>query len=240
MKKLLIYSLAAAILFTVSATVSLWLQNTKRAEGDDRPKPALRTNDFKKDEDDRTPPIRTAKDREALVEREKQLARLQQSGKVVLDDVRSERAALDELRKQVAGELKVLNDRLSEVEAARVKLTSDQAKSVADIERLKNDTRALMPPPPLAPVRPVSPPPLPVSTRPVPDYDKMDPARTAETLRQMVEKKDFGGAVAILAQMKKSKANAVLLEVQLKDPQLAVKFEDQLNGGQRDSIPRPQ
>jgi hypothetical protein len=217
MKKILVYVLAAAVLFTVSATVSLWL-STKRTD-DDHSKAVASAADSKLDEADKALQAKTLKDREtAVAEHEKQLARREQTVKLVLDDLHKERTTLDDLRKQMAADLKTLSDKLAAVEAARDKLARDQARPLPEIEQAKHETSVTGPAPAPAPVPVV---------RTVFDYDSMEPSSAATRLRDMVHKGSYEEAVKILAAMKKKQADSVVAEMKTIDRELAAWFEQQ-------------
>jgi hypothetical protein len=213
MKKVLVYVLAATVLFTVSATVSLWLSTPKRSD-DEQSKPVVSAADSKTEEADKALQARNLKDREtALAEHEKQLSRREQTVKLVLDDLHKEHTALDDLRKQMATDLKTLSDRLAAVEAARDKLAQDQqARPVAEIEQIKHEVAVPTP----APV-----------VRTVLDYDSMDPTVAASKLRDMVQRNSYEDAVKIFASMKKSQADAVLAVIQAENKELGLWFAQQ-------------
>jgi hypothetical protein len=80
----------------------------------------------------------------------------EQTVKLVLDDLHKERAAMDDLRKQVAADLKTLGDKLAAVGTEREKPAQDQAKSLADGQQTKHEMTltvpATAPPAPPTPV----------------------------------------------------------------------------------------
>jgi DNA repair exonuclease SbcCD ATPase subunit len=173
MKRYLLYALAGTMLFAGSATLSLWLQQQARpkAEGDagqaERPakekeggKAARETTKGDGGDDLRTvvrpsgpasveDTTRIANNlRERLKsvrEREEQINTRQKELEVIYQDIRGERNVLDELRKQVADEVKSLAVKMDTVDRrfgdleqknqAITKQVADQKKNQLDMDR---------------------------------------------------------------------------------------------------------
>lgn len=71
-------------------------------------------------------------------EREEQLAARKKQVDLIMQDIRGERAALDELRKQVKNELDSLNEALDNLEKQRSNLDQDRQKMSTKVEKMEN------------------------------------------------------------------------------------------------------
>jgi hypothetical protein len=134
MRQYLLYGLGAAILFAVSAGVSLWLRKPGRDADSDRASAAAKSApDGPKDEaDPKTPPrgaarpdrpnsdetssaIKQLRDREKAVrDREEALNSRQQKLELVSKDMHDEHAKLDELRKEIQAELQEASKKVAD------------------------------------------------------------------------------------------------------------------------------
>jgi flagellar motility protein MotE (MotC chaperone) len=248
MKRYLLYGLTATMLFAASATVSLWMQQqqlrpkgdaeashtakaatketggkaakeTAKADAGEELRPVVRPSGPPNAEDT----VRLAnslRDRmKAVREREEQVNSRQKQLELIYQDIRTERNVLDELRKQVADEMKVLNDRslsidrkvgdLDQQRQAATKSLADVQKRQIDLdgnERKNIDKMATM-------------------------YDSMPPESAARILQQMADNGKLDTAVKLLSQMKERQAAKVLAE--LSDASLAAQLLEKMRGIKR-------
>src|SRR5262249_27846866 len=78
----------------------------------------------------------------AVREREEQVTSRQKQLELIYQDIRGERNVLDELRKQVADEMKVLNDKMASVDRKSGDLEQQRqsvTKSMADVQKKQFD-----------------------------------------------------------------------------------------------------
>ena len=241
MKNLLILGLVALLLFAVSAALSLWLNQSKEGEGADK-KEAKKSAKESKADDDLRPSIRpnptvgteeTAKLaatlREQLAankEREARLDRRQAQIDLLLMDIRSEREALDALRKQVTVEMKMVGEKMNELDGRFVQLDKERAatnkkieeakKSVVDIAQNEDKNFVKM----------------------AEMYNAMAPESAAKILQNLVDTGKTDTAVKVLALMKETKAAKVLAEIT--DAALAATLLEKMRGVKRTPATIPQ
>jgi flagellar motility protein MotE (MotC chaperone) len=154
-----------------------------------------------------------------LREREEQLTARQKQLETIYQDIRGERNVLDELRKQVADEMKALNEKMVSVDRragdvdqkdqAFAKRVSEQKKSQTEIDNveLKNIDK--------------------ISEM----YNSMAPDAAARILQQMADSGQMNTAVKILSKMKERQAAKVLAE--LPDATLAAQLLEKMRGVKR-------
>jgi hypothetical protein len=138
MRQYLLYGLGAAILFAVSAGVSLWLRKPGRdADGDRASAAAKSAPDGPKDEadpkaaprgaarperpnpDETSSAMKQLRDREKAVrDREEALTSRQKKLELVSKDMHDEHEKLDELRKQIQAELQEANKKAADARRA--------------------------------------------------------------------------------------------------------------------------
>jgi flagellar motility protein MotE (MotC chaperone) len=153
------------------------------------------------------------RDRAATVrERETQLVARQKQLELVYEDIRSERAAMDELRKQIGDELKAAEEQMTEVEHQRAELELKQQTMegrVTEMDGREKDNIKRM----------------------GGVYDNMAPESAAKILQQMADSGTMDTAVKLLAVMKERQAAKVLAE--MADPSLAAQLSERLKGLKR-------
>jgi flagellar motility protein MotE (MotC chaperone) len=204
--------LAALVLFSLSAAMSVWLyQSTKPTEDTggekaakkkerDPERPDKEPTEAKTPAKTEPPSDRTDSALAALRDREVRLERRAAQMDIILRDLQAQRDAVDALLKQVAIELKAAAARNSELEAK----ASDLEKQKVDLtaaERKNIERIASM-------------------------YDSMAPESAAPILRQMADSGRLDTAVKVLSQMKERQAARVLAE--LGDPALAAQLIDRM------------
>lgn len=153
---------------------------------------------------------------ESLKGREQELTTRQKNLDLIYQDIRSEHRALEEIRKQVAEELKLLQDKLAglEVKAGEnrqefkklTKKAEEISSSLVEVQkveagRIKQIGSA---------------------------YDTMEPEAAAQMMQEMVEKGKLDTAVKILGSMKDRQMARVLAA--FTEPSVAVQLLDRLKG----------
>lgn len=246
MKKLLIFGVTALGLFGASFGVSSYLQRAKimplgerlaGAEGsggkaaDNKAKPGTPTAPADAARGAVRPPYTPGTDeavqlasslRERLSsvrDKEKKLSDQERQLDLIIKDIRGERAALDELRKQISEELKAVTDKMSAVERRQNEVQQqrqDISKNVDEmqkrllelegVEKKNFDKMASM-------------------------YDSMAPESAAKILQHLADSGKIDTAVKLLGQMKERNAAKVLAE--LSEPSLAAQFLERLKGLKR-------
>ena len=228
MKNIIILGLVATLLFGVSAGLSMYLKNpafftgeTEHAKAEK--KAAAKTKAKTEEHEEQRPAIRPqplpgseemakvsnqyAEQMAALREREARLDRRQSQIDVVMQDVRAERQTLDGIRTQVGNELKLLAQKVTELEQLRqtgAKTVADAKAKVAEVEdgeRKNMDRMASM-------------------------YDSMPAENAAKIIQQMADMGKMDTAVRLLSQMKERQAAKVLAEIS--DPTLAAQLLDKM------------
>jgi len=241
MKNFLILGLVALLLFAVSAALSLWLNQAKEGESekketkksaketsrekDDELRPTIRPDPSKTAE---TNPKMAAELREQLAivkEREARLDRRQAHIELLLQDIRSEREVIDNLRKQVNVEMKLLTDKSTELDNKFAQLDREREltnkkideaqKRVIDISQ--NEEKNFLK---LAEM-----------------YNAMPPENAAKILQQLADTGKLETAVKVLSQMKETKAAKVLAE--MTDQGLAAQMVEKMRGVKRAAPPMP-
>jgi flagellar motility protein MotE (MotC chaperone) len=148
------------------------------------------------------------RDRAALVrERENQLNARQKQLELVIEDIRSERAAIDEMRTQLEGQLKAGEEHMAEVQRQRTELEIKQQTidgRVTEMAGQEKDNIKKM----------------------GGVYDNMAPENAAKIIQQMADSGTMDTAVKLLAVMKERQAAKVLAE--MPDPSLAAQLSERL------------
>ncbi len=256
MKRLLLYGFVATLLFTVSASLSLWMQGWKfpaeeagkaaktpprkaaepgaKSPGDAAPapaedlRPAVRPNSLPASEE-AVQLANSLRDRiKAVREREEQLNARQKQLELVYQDIRGERTVLDEMRKQVNDELKALTEKLSAVERRFGDLEQEKQTVSKSVADLQKRQIDLDG----------------VERKNIDKmasmYDSMAPESAARILQQMADSGKMDTAVKLLGQMKERQAAKVLAEIP--DATLAAQLLEKLRGLKRSApaaVPAP-
>ena len=244
MKNIILTCLAAVLLFSLSAAVSLYLQNPGFKRDKDAGKaddPSEKSAAAKKDkkEDPATPiaqqpPANTneqvtklltkLQDRDLLLKkREDDLRKQEARLEIIMDDIRGERAGLDALRKQFTEEMNRLNEKQDNINKKSRGLEEQKesaAKLLAEmrkrqVELDKGESANL--------------------TRMATISDSMPPEKAAAILKQLADGGQMDTAVKLLGQMKERRAAQVLAE--LTDVALAAQLLDKLRGFRRSTTP---
>ncbi len=245
MKNIILTCLAAVLLFSLSAAVSLYLQgpsfkrDKESAKGDESGEKAAPAKKEKKPEEPATPiaqaPPANAneqvtrlltrlQDREqALKKREEELRKQEGRLEVVMDDIRGERAGLDAMRKQIAEEMSRLNEKQDTINRKTRSLEEQKdaaAKLLAEmrkrqVELDKGETANI--------------------SRMATISDSMPPEKAAAILKQLADGGQLDTAVKLLAQMKERRAAQVLAE--MTDVALAAQLLEKLRGVRKAAAP---
>jgi flagellar motility protein MotE (MotC chaperone) len=249
MKNVLILGLVALLLFSVSATLSVWLNQPKPqdepaaakaaprkparkdpeaaaaaapAEGEkDAPaaRPVFRPKANPATEEAGQLAAQLREQQAAVKDRETRLDRRQSQIDLVLQDIRAERLTVDKVRKQVAEELRLLVEKIAELEQKQAAKAPEPVKKPAEVdeaaERKNLDRMAVM-------------------------YETMPAENAARILQQMADMGKLDTAVRLLSQMKERQAAKVLSEIS--DPALAAQMLEKMRGVKRSppvSAPQP-
>lgn len=216
MKNFLILGLLAALLFSVSAGMSLWLNQSRQPSEPTNPgdkaggKPGSRSTEPREQPEPRTLPkteprplvspetdsatLAVLRDREARLERRAAQVDL------ILKDLQSQREGFEATLRQISAELKTTVGKAAELEAFAAELRKKVGEH--DAAEAKNiDKMAAV-------------------------YDTMAAESAAPILKQMSENGRMDTAARILAKMKERNAAAVLAA--LADPALAAQLLDKM------------
>lgn len=207
MKNFLILGVLALTLFSVSAALSLWLNQSKQPvetekdKGKDdkvaakTPKGGDPKEEPKPPGKIEPPPKGTETGLKDAAKLQDQAARRAEQIEVVMRDLQTQREANETLVRRVSEELKRATDDVTKTAAAQ---------AAADAAKPKLPEPQLLDPKDLAKLAAV--------------IDAMEPAPGAAFVKEMVERGRLEVAARILLQMKAGKASALLAE--LKDPTL--------------------
>jgi len=221
MKYFMQLALVALLLFSVSAALSLWLNQSKQpvAEKEAADKPAKKggkdADASEKPKDGKTPKYDTpgltdvspGGAMSAVRDREDRLERRQAQMDLILRDLQAEREAVDALQRTLTTETKAAAIRATEVEAKAVTppktllIEPDPAGEKKNIDQLARL------------------------------YDAMAPESAAPILKQMADSGRMDTAVRILAQMRDRQAAQVLAA--FADPSLAAQLTDRVRALRR-------
>lgn len=253
MQKLIVLGVVAVTLFALSAGTSIYLRRTEEAAPEqpvDTPairkgnpaqahtpggqaaeagntgsplKPAVRPPYNPEAESAAQLAANLNKQTEALKSREQALAARQKSVELAYQDVRHERAGLDELRKKLAQEMAALEAKLATLEQSSGELDQKQQKTSKQLDELKNSTFAFEGQEQerlkhLATV-----------------YDAMAPAGAAKILQQMADSGGLETAAKVLSLMKERQAAKVIAE--LPDAVVAAQLMEKLKTLQKPAAP---
>jgi cytoskeletal protein RodZ len=216
MKNFLVLGLLALTLFSVSAALSIWLNQSKQppeAEKKDKDKDDKVTAKTPKGGEPKeepkppgkieTPPLGTEKNLKEAQRLQDQAARRAEQIELVMRDLQTQREANEKLVRQVAEELKRATDEVTKTAAAIA--ASDAAKT-------KQPEPELLDPKYLAKMATL--------------IESMEPAPAAALVKEMVERGRLEVVARILLQMKGGKASALLAE--FKDPTLGEQILDKM------------
>jgi flagellar motility protein MotE (MotC chaperone) len=239
MRNILILAGSAVVLFALSAGLSLYLASLKQPGNEqakkeepekEKPKKPRNRTDGDAEPVAGEPPSKSAEEAAALLarlrqraadlqRREEDLRKQEQRLKIIGDDVRGERAVIDQLRKRLSDELGKLDQKAQGVEK-RTRDLEEQKKAAADllakmekrkISLDKDEGKNLQH---LAVIA-----------------DSMPPAKAAGILKQLADSGQMDVAVKLLGQMRERRAAAVLAE--MTDVALAAQFVEKVRGLQR-------
>jgi flagellar motility protein MotE (MotC chaperone) len=217
MKNFLILGLLALLLFSVSAALSLWLNQSRTAPDPaaEKDKAAAKTRapEGKDPPEPRPlPKVEPTPDASALLtDREARLARRSAQVELVMRDIQSQREAVEATLRQVNAELKAAAARTGDLDA----VAADLRRKTTEYEGTEAKNIDLM------------------AAR----LEPMPPESAAPILRQMAESGQMATAVKVLAKMKERQAARVLAE--LGDPALAAQILDKMRGLKTAPPPNP-
>lgn len=147
---------------------------------------------------------------------EEQLASRQKNLELIFQDIRAERAGIDDKRRQVVNLLKAVEEKMAELDSKLGELKQKQQqnnkeatelkKNISEYETLEKDR-----------IKQVA-----------SMYDSMEPASAAKILQTLADSGNMDTAVKILASMRERQAARVLAE--LGEPALAAQLVDKLRG----------
>ncbi|MBA4065305.1 MAG: hypothetical protein C0501_16660 [Isosphaera sp.] len=206
MKNFLILGLLALFLFSVSAALSLWLNQSRNApDPADKAAPKSRAPDPKDPPEPKPlpkaePPPPGADSAAILSDREARLARRSAQVELVMKDIQSQRDAVEATLRQVNSELKAVAARTGELDGQ----AADLKKKLAEVELSEAKNIGEM------------------AAR----YDTMAAESAAPIFRQMADSGQLDTAVKILARMKPRNAAQVLAA--LGDTALATQLTDRM------------
>jgi type IV secretory pathway VirB10-like protein len=217
MKNFLVLGLLALTLFSVSAALSIWLNQSKQPVEAEKDK-----KDKDKEKDDKTaknkgepkeepkppgkiePPLKGTEDNlKTAQQTQDRAARRAEQIELVMRDLQTQREANEALLRSVSEELRRATDDISKASAAI---------AAADAAKPKNPEPELLDPKYLAKMATL--------------LDAMEPAPAAALVKEMVERGRLEVAARILLQMKGGKASALLAE--FKDPTLGEQILDKM------------
>jgi flagellar motility protein MotE (MotC chaperone) len=253
MKQLFILFGVAVVLFGISAALSWYLgksrvppAETELAQGKSAKKKELQAEQEPRPESRSGEPLRTVerppytggtddavqlagqlRERLAAVrEKEAKLVAQQKDLELVYQDIRGERSGLEELRKQLAGELRAVEDKMAAVERrfteSQQKL-QEEAKTVRELQKNLLELKGVEQ----------------VNVKKMAEmYDTMDPERGARILEQLSNTGKMDTAVEVLAGMRERQAAKVLAALP-PDSGLAAQFLERLKGFKRPSKTEP-
>jgi flagellar motility protein MotE (MotC chaperone) len=230
MKKIVLMGLVVAVLFAVSAAASWMMRNDQTAHHDHEESPDMASESGAKaapssnhnqgsatsSNGDARPAVRpninaeaetaahltvTLRNQiEAVKTREQQLNTRQKQLELIYLDIRSERAALDDIRKQINEEAKIANDKLESLERKagdvdkKHKQVHDKAEELKDSYRKIDDSEKDN------------------LKRMANMYDSMEADAAAQTLQQMADSGKLDTAAKILFMMRERQAAKVLAQ----------------------------
>lgn len=241
MKQFVILGVVASALFAISASLSLWLQQTKvTPTTEESGEKGKKGSEKKKESGEEAPPLvrplpqtgsedvaklaASLKEQLAqLKEREAKLDRRQAENEILLQDVRAERDSVDLLRKEVAKELKRVLDAMTDLDNKTARFDTerkavDEQKNAAQkqLETFKKQTVEL------SATEDKN------LTKMGSMYDAMAPDAAAKTFQQLSDSGKMDTAVKLLSSMKVTKAAKVLDEIQKLDEGLAAQLVEKM------------
>lgn len=245
MKNIIILVITAVLLFAVSAAISLYLQGV--GKGDAGKQKEKEKSDEKAKEktrpglEDTVPPItapppagsseqmtklmsRLQEREQGLKKRDEEVRRQEQRLEILMEDIRSERASFDTLRKQFNEEMKRLNEAqdtiskksrgLEEQKEEAARLLEEMRKRQIEYEKGEKPNIAKM----------------------ATITDSMEPTKAAAIIKQLADNGQMDTAVKLLSQMKERRAAQVLGE--MTDMALAAQLVEKLRGVKKDPPPK--
>jgi flagellar motility protein MotE (MotC chaperone) len=251
MKNILVIALVSAVLFSVSAALSVWLQSSKTAAASTDEKDKKKADDHKAGDDHKTADAHGDKpkadshgekpkaDTHAADDKEHKSAdpKLPQTGpkdstervdlrrtqiEVVLRDLRAQREQYDKLSKQV----------VSEVKAALVQADASVADAAKAAEQKKTDAAKAVDPKVAADIQADEKAKL---TKIAALFDQIPPEKAAEILQNLADNGNMDTAVKILAGAKERSAAKVLAYIT--DPGLSADFIERMRTAKRPLAP---
>jgi hypothetical protein len=236
MKSIIGMFLAAVLLFTLSAAVSLYISSLRRPtdpasesgkekEAKAREKtvttpPAIVEPQPPKSAEEAAALLARVRDRQIEVQRREEEARKQEQRlQLMMDDLKGERVVIDNLRKQFSDEMKKINEKqedlvrrsrgLEEQKAAAKRLLDEMKSRQVEFEKgeAKNIDKI-------------------AST-----LESVPPEKGAQIIKQMADNGQIDTAVKLLSQMQGRRAANILAE--LTDVALAAQLIDKLRGVKR-------
>lgn len=222
MKNFIILGLTALLLFSISAALSMWL-NQGRYASETSPSTEKTKKTSEKEKEAPEPRGKSEHKTEtglggadtaslqALKSREARLERRGEEINIIMKDILSERDALDNLIRQIALELRTAEGKVSDLEVRAAEL--EKKKIEFDAAERKNIER-------IASL-----------------LDAMAPESAASTLKQMADSGKLDVAAKVLALMKERNAARVMAEL---DPVLSAQLVDRIRLLKAASVmPRP-
>ncbi len=230
MSRYRLYGLAAAILFVVTASAWLCLHNRGKERGkedrDAKESPHALAKLDKPGPEEASQYTPSLRERERGVrEKEESVKKRQEALELLKKDLRNERAALDDLRKQVQDELRQVSRKVAgpsiptidpEVQRASARDEAELSRRLHDSETAARNNLL----------------------KEAALYETMSPEKTAAILQKMYTDEP-DKAVKLLAQMKAPVANDVLAEVSIMNPELSAKLNARMGAARGFSATAP-
>lgn len=161
---------------------------------------------------------------DAIHVREEHLSNRQKNLELIFENIRTERAAIDEKRKEVSNLMKAVQEKMATLDT-KVNELADQrqqtSKEATELKKNQTDYNGLE----KDRIKQVA-----------SMYDSMEPASAAKILQTLADTGNMETAVKILGTMRERQAAKVLSE--LTDPGLAAQLLDKLKGLKKPELPK--
>jgi flagellar motility protein MotE (MotC chaperone) len=257
MKNYLIPGLVALLVFVVSAALLHWLDQPKEHGAEEKQSakeharerdvdqhPAVRPGSSVGSEDPSNLAVQMREQLAVAKEREARLDRRHVQIELLLQDIRTEREAIENLRKQFAVQMKMVTERMADVDGRIVQVGHQRDVANKKVDDSPKQPIFIPPPEDKNPVKMTPEDKNPVKMTPedknpvkmTDTYSSMPPEDVAKFLQQLVGSGKMETAVNILSQMKETKAAKVLAE--MSDLALAAQLLEKMLDAKR-SVPVP-
>ncbi len=237
MSRMIKFFSVAVVLFSVAAVASWYLQGQQtppegeeapvkhaaehpraKATGHEAPTPRLLPRTTSSPEADRFTQLAATlqAQQDALKNREQHVVVREKQLDLIHEDIKKDQKKLDAVRKEVEGELQLVQEKLDLLEKRTGEGAKDREKTEAQLEELRRATLEVtdLESKNLKQVAGI--------------YDKMDPEAAAQNIQQMTEKGALDTAVTILANMRDRQAANLLGELSKLDAGIAAQVFERM------------